>query len=243
MKLFALSIFFFITLSVHSKESGIIVDYKFASIEYLVEQEIGRLVLPEIYKNLAIDIDITPLPGERAQLEANLGKLDGETMRIWTYGDENSQSIRVPTPYYYLETMPFILKDSNIVIREKSDLKNYKIGKVRGVKHTNNITQGLNDVYVMNSTENMFKMLLKGKVDVVLTNTLDGNIVLKRLGITNIVPTNHSLAVLPLYHYINQRHKQLVPQVNQEIAQLQKNGSLQKMIVAAEQKVVGLNKR
>ncbi|WP_286266618.1 substrate-binding periplasmic protein [Thalassotalea atypica] len=212
--------------------------YEYASIQYLIEQEVGRIVLPQIYKNVGIDISITPLPGQRAQFEANQGSKDGEIMRIWTYGDENSQTIRVPTPYYYLETVAFTLKDSNVHIREKEELKEYRLAKIRGVKHTNNITKGLSNVYVMNSTENMFKVLLRKKVDVVLTNSLDGELVSKRLGLENVIAVNKPLATLPLYHYINEKNRALVPVINEEILRLKNNGSLQEMILKAEQQVI-----
>lgn len=229
------------SLQVCSQETLLADKYEFASIEYLIEQEIGRIILPQIYQNIGIDINVIPLPGQRAQFEANVGKKDGEIMRIWTYGNENSKSIRVPTPYYYLETMAFILKDSQISIQQKDDLAKYRLAKVRGVKHTNNITVGFTDVYDMNSTENMFKMLNQGKVDVVLTNTLDGNLVLKRLGFENIVPIEKPLAVLPLYHYIYEDHDVLVPLVDKEIIRLIKNGQLEKLLNLAEQKIINKN--
>lgn len=216
--------------------------YNFASIEYLIEQEVGRIVLPQIYKNIGIEITVTPLPGQRAQLVATTGEKDGEIMRIWTYGIENDQTIRVPTPYYYLETMPFSLKEREITISDKDDLKKYKVAKIRGVKHTNNITKGLNDVYEMNSTENMFKMLQKGMVDVVLTNTLDGKLTLDRLGYKDIEPRSQPLAVLPLYHYIYKKHAALVPLINQEILRLQKSGELKNLIEQAEKHFIGLNR-
>jgi hypothetical protein len=181
---------FIFSISAYSQETFLANKYHFASIEYLIEQEIGRIVLPQIYKNIGIDITITPLPGQRAELEANNGKKDGEIMRIFSYGNENISSIRVPTPYYYLETMAFVRKGSLISINNKEDLKKYRLAKIRGVKHTHNITKGLANVYEMNSTANMFRMLNNGKVDVVLTNTIDGNLVLKKLGYENIRSIN-----------------------------------------------------
>ncbi|WP_223271736.1 substrate-binding periplasmic protein [Colwellia hornerae] len=172
---------------------------------------------------------------------ANTGQNNGEIMRIWTYGDENKQTVRVPTPYYYLQTMPFSLVSRQINIVNKDDLKKYKLAKVRGVKHTNNITKGLRNVFEMNSTENMFKILQNGLVDVVLTNTIDGQLILKRLGYENIVPAKEPLAVLPLYHYIHQKNKNLVPLINQEILRLQQNGELRKLIALAEKQVISLN--
>lgn len=215
--------------------------YNFASIELLIEQEVGRIVLAQVYKNIGINITISPLPGKRAQHVANAGIKDGEIMRIWTYGDDNPNTIRVPTPYYYLETMPFVLKNSKISILLKEDLAKYRLTKIRGVKHTNNITQDLTNIYEMSSTDEMFKLLLSGKVDVVLTNTLDGNIALNRLGISNVITMDKPLVRLSLYHYIHQNNKALVPLVDKEIQRLKSNGELDSLILRAEKSIVQLN--
>lgn len=214
--------------------------YHFASIEYLVEQEVGRIVLTQIYENIGINITISPLPGDRAQFAAKSGKKDGEIMRIWTYGEENKNLVRVPTPYYYLETMPFILKGKQITVTTKNDLQQYKLAKVRGVKHTNNITQGLSDVYNMNSTTNMFKLLRSGRVDIALTNTLDGNHIIAKHGLNDVTPLDKPLVSLPLYHYVHAKHKHLVPVVDAEIQRLKGNGELARLLAAAEQRIVAI---
>ncbi|AAZ26571.1 substrate-binding periplasmic protein [Colwellia psychrerythraea] len=215
--------------------------YDFASIELLIEQEVGRIVLKQIYKNIGINITISPLPGNRAQHFANTGINDGEIMRIWTYGDENPNTIRVPTPYYYLETMPFVLKSSKISILLKEDLAKYRLTKIRGVKHTNNITKGLTNIYEMSSTDDMFKLLLSGKVDVLLTNTLDGNLALERLGLRNVASMEKPLVRLSLYHYIHKDNKVLVPIVDKEIQRMKSNGELATLILQAEKSVFQLN--
>jgi ABC-type amino acid transport substrate-binding protein len=125
------------------KQFNATIQLNLASIELLIEQEVGRIVLPKIYNNIGITVEVTPFPGNRAQYAADSGMQDGEIMRIATYGNEALNTIRVPTPYYYLETMPFVLKNSDIVINSKQDLAQYRVAKIRGVKHTNNITKGL----------------------------------------------------------------------------------------------------
>lgn len=210
-------------------------DYRFVSINYLAEQEIGRIVLPQIYKNIGIEISVTPLPGKRAQNEAAKGtKFHGEIMRIFTYGRDNPNTIRVPTPYYYLETMAFVKVDSTLDIKEARDLRNIRIAKVRGVKHTNNITAGLNNVYDSNTTEKILKQVATGFVDVALTNTIDGKLILNEHGIKNVRPTNTPLATLALYHYIHKDNAHLVDKIDDEIKRLKENGQLAQMIKEAE---------
>ena len=79
----------------------------FVSIEHLAEQQIGTIVMPQIYQKLGIDIWIIPLQGLRAEHQAVTGKVDSEFMRIYSYGNENPNLIRIPTPYFQLETMAF----------------------------------------------------------------------------------------------------------------------------------------
>jgi len=215
-------------------------DYRFVSINYLAEQEIGRIVLPQIYKNIGLDISITPYPGKRAQNEAAKGTdYHGEIMRIFSYGNENTNTIRVPTPYYYLETMAFVKTNSPLTILNAEDLKDKKIAKVRGVKHTNNITSGLSNVYNSNTTEHILKQVETGYVDVALTNTIDGKLILKERGITGVKATGVPLATLALYHYIHIDNAHLVSKIDNEIKRLKQTGELAKMIKDAEATILG----
>jgi len=213
-------------------------DYQFAAIEHLVEQEIGKIILSAIYHELALNIDITSYSGNRAQYEANSGQKAGEIMRIWSYGAENNNLIRVPTPYYSFVTSAFTLKNSAINISKASDLAGYKIARVRGVKHTNNITKNLSGVSDSPSTKAMFKLLQQGQVDIALTSYTDGIQVLKQLKLENEVVVSNPLAKLKLYHYIHKDHKSLVNKVDKMIKQLQSSGKLVQIIKAAEASVL-----
>lgn len=174
------------------------------------------------------------MPANRAEIMASTGTLDGEVMRIWSYGVENPSIVRVPASYYQVETMPFILSHKNIEIRNKADLRNYKVGIVRGIKHTKNITSDVNTVYVSNNTENMFKHLQAGQIDVALTNTLDGKLALKKLGYNNIISMTKPIASQPLYHYIHEKHKSFIPKINQAILDFKASGQLGLLLQSTE---------
>lgn len=212
--------------------------YHFASINLLAEQEVGRIVLPQLYQKIGITVSITPLPGKRAEYKAVNGYLDGEIMRIYSYGEENSSMIRVPTPYYYLETMPFVLKSRNLRILSRDDLQSLSIAKVRGVKHTNNMTAGMENVYNFDSPAETMRMVAKGFVDVALTNTLGGSLVLEKLQIDTVGPSGKALDRLDLFHYVHQEHKDLVPRIDAVIALSRASGELEKMIAAAGKQVI-----
>lgn len=210
----------------------------FSSIEQLVEQEIGRIIIPVFYQRIGIEATIIPLPANRAQQEAVRGVTDGEIMRIWSYGLENPDMIRVPTPYYHLQTGAFIVKDSKVLIQNKSDLARYRLARVRGVKHTNNITAGMPLVNDMSNTEQMMKYLSAGMVDVALTNTIDGQKTIARNAFKNIIQVTPPLATFKLYHYLNKKHEALVPKIDQVIRDMQTNGELAQLIAKAESQIL-----
>ena len=213
-------------------------DYQFASIEFLFEQQVGAKVLPEIYAKLGLSISITPMPGKRAQREAVTGHKDGEIMRIWTYGVENPTMIRVPTPYYQLETMAFVHKNSQITLASNADLLDHNLFKVRGVKHTDNITHGLKYVFNYNDTLSMMTALGVSHNSIALTNTADGLYAIKKLNIDYIKPLPPALATLELYHYINPKNAALVPKIDAVIKAMKASGELDILLQKAENEVL-----
>lgn len=212
-------------------------DYHFVSIRGLVEQDIGRIVLPEVYKRLGLNIKITPMPGKRAEKEASTGNADGEIMRIWSYGEENPSLIRVPTPYYHLETSAFIRADSNIRVRSREELKSYSLVRVRGVKHTNNITRGLTRVSDVENSDQLMRFLQEGRAEIALTNTIDGLQVIKERSLEGIVPLPEPLAIEKLYHYIHRDHASLVPKVDAILKEMITSGEMEELIKQAEHAV------
>ncbi|BDX05482.1 ABC transporter substrate-binding protein [Planctobacterium marinum] len=212
--------------------------YHFVAIEHLVEQEIGKIVLPQIYERAGIKITIASLPGKRAEFEATSGLRNGEIMRIYSYGEENPTVRRVPTPYYYLQTMAFTKDGAGVSVRSREDLRSYTIAKVRGVKHTNVITEGLRKVSDVSNTVEIMRLLEQGLVDVGLTNTLDGVMTIQQLGLNDISPQGTPLATLNLYHYIHEEHQQLVAIIDEKIRQLRDSGELAIMIAEAENQVM-----
>ncbi|GAA5140632.1 substrate-binding periplasmic protein [Thalassotalea piscium] len=232
--------FVFLLFTVHLSFTIQASEYHFASVENVAEQEVGQIVLTEIYQQLGIDVSISAFSAKRAEYEATTGLKDGEIMRIWAYGDENKNLIRVPTPYYHIATTAFINKDSKLVIDDKKDLAGHRIAIVSGFKHTKAITKGLKLIVETHSTTNSFKLLEQGAVDIVLADYIDGLWTLSKLAMDhNIIASPKPLKQLNLYHYIHQDNQQLVEVVDNKIAELAASGELDSIIQKAQHQVYG----
>ncbi|MBF0230558.1 MAG: transporter substrate-binding domain-containing protein [Desulfamplus sp.] len=203
--------------------------YHFVRIDGLAEQVVAEKILKDIYNQAGITIDIEAVPGGRAIMLATTGKSDGETLRIFSYGEKYKMMIRVPTPYSSLETTVFAKKSSNIDIKNKADLAKYKIVIVRGVQHTIDITEGLDTVHVIDTVEQMMKFLNLDRADIAITNNISGVAVLKKLKLTADIIPLITLETLDLFHYLHETHKDIVPTVDEVIQKMVKSGELKKL--------------
>jgi len=213
--------------------------YNYVSIEGLIEQRIGEGIMTNLYERLGHTVTITATSGKAAEAAATSGEKDGEIMRIWAYGENNLTTKRVPTPYYSLETMGFV-KGNSIQVKDKEELNNYRIGLIPGVKHTDNITKGVDESKITKfaNTNEMMLALDAGKIDVALTNTVDGYIVIGELGLKDINKFKKPLAVLDLYHYVHESKADIIPSVNNLIIEMNKSNELSELIQKIETKVI-----
>lgn len=214
--------------------------FTFSAIENLPDQAIGVLVMKEVYKQLGHELDVRLMPGLRAQESANNGVVDGEVMRIFAYGDQTPNVIRVPTPYYSVKTVAYRLKGSDVDVKSKDDLNRYKSIIVRGVKHTDKITRNIDNknVKVIDNPEAMMRFLNKGRAQLALTNPLEGDLVIKKLGYNSLELIEPPLAELPLYHYVHKDHAELVPLIDQKLIELKANGQLDVLLEKSEEVVL-----
>ncbi len=214
--------------------------YHFAYIYGLVDQEVSVIIMDKVYQRLGLGFQATPLPGLRAQQQANSGAVDGEVMRIFAYGGQTPNVIRVPTPFYSVITMGYVKKGSNIKVLDKSSLASYKLVKVLGVKHTDLISDEVDPKKIYNAHDplKMMRYLQSGGAQIALTNPLEGTVVLKQLGYNNIIPLEKALAKQPLYHYLHKKNQHLVPLVDDMLQKLKASGELADIIHEAEQTVI-----
>lgn len=212
-------------------------EYHFAGISGAYGHMVGEIMMTHIYTELGYDLKITRFPPKRAEIEAKHGRVDGEIMRVWSYGIDNPELIRIPTSYYYLETMAFYKKGSGINIHSSEELSDYFVLRVRGVKHTNTITEGLLNVYDYDNSESMFRALNKDRKSIAVAHRGDGLFTIEKYKIKDIESTTYPLSSFPLYHYVHKKNAHLVEKINRLILKMKNSGKLLELIERAEKQV------
>jgi polar amino acid transport system substrate-binding protein len=225
MKNMALSvIFFFIFCSISDAQEPL----KFAKIVNTPDQMVGAEILKTGYKRLGIPIEIVEMPGKRALLESSQGRIDGEVHRIFRVGDDYPSLIRIPTPINYIEPTVFA-KNLKVTVGGCSDLKEHRVGIVRGVKHAEECAGGMENVQIVNSSKLLMQILHRDRVDVVITARVNGLHQLKELNLEGIHALSPPLGREPVYHYLHKKHKALVPKIDGVFKEMQKDGTLERL--------------
>jgi len=201
---------------------------QFTQIIDTPDQVIGAEILRAAYKKLGIPINFLTMPGKRALKESSEGRADGEIHRIFEIGNEYQTLVRVPTPINYIEPSVFS-KKFNFNVTSCSALKDYHISIVRGVKHSELCTEGMKSVYIANSSTKMMKVLDAGGPDIVITARINGLWLIKKMNLQSVHPLSPPLSLMLVYHYLHEKHKNIVPKIDKIFIEMKKNGELKRL--------------
>ena len=209
----------------------------FTQIVDTPDQAIGAVIVKAAYKKLGIPVKFEILPGKRALMESSEGRADGDVHRIFEIGDEYPTLLRVPTPINYIEPSVFS-KNHEFKVTDCPALQSYQIGIVRGVKHSQLCTQGMENVFVGDELTGVMRMLNAERVDLLMTARINGLLMAKKLKLDAIKPLSPPLSRFWVYHYLHERHKELVPTIDNVFKAMQKSGELEALRAQAVQKLL-----
>ncbi len=223
MKLFQLFICcaFWLSFTAYSQQPLI-----FAQINDTPDQVIGAEILKVAYQRLGIPIDILPMPGKRALIESSHGRLAGEVHRIYRVGEDYPALVRVPTSINYIEPSVFS-NDTVFTVTTCKALKNYIIGRTRGVRHAEVCTQGMAHIKIYNDSRVLMENLKLNRVELAITAKINGIIQLTKLGKHSISVLTPPLKKMPVYHYLHEQHKDLVPKIDKVFRSMYEAGELE----------------
>ena len=117
-------------------------------------------------------------------------------------------------------------------------MQGYQIGIVRGVKHSQLCTQGMENVITGDDLTGVMRMLNAGRVDLLITARINGLLMAKELKLDAIKPLSPPLSRFWVYHYLHKSHKELVPIIDNVFKAMQEGGELEALRAQAVQKLL-----
>ena len=188
---------------------------------------VNKRIVTEAYKRIGFKIQVERLPAARALRISNKGDVDGELFRIADIVSDYPNLRMIPIPIYILEVRVFS-KDVEFSVNGWESLKPYNIGIIRGVKHAELGTKGMNR-HISVNYNHLFQMLDKKRVDIVVAARLSGLESLAKLNLKEIKMLDHPVATIPIYHFLHKKHERLIPKLTEVLRRMEKEGTLQKI--------------
>lgn len=189
-------------------------------------------VLTEVDQRLPnITISFEVLPAERSLVLSNQGTNDGECCRIPVIiGRQYKNLISVDESFFSARFSAFG-KTNNTAIRNFADLKPFSVGSVEGWKIAVQKIKEVNpaEVHIVTTPEQLFKMIDKDRLDYGVVGYLSGLKSISNLKLKNINAINPPLIEKPLYLMLHKKHKNLIPEFNKVIAEMNRDGTIKRL--------------
>ena len=169
------------------------------------------------------------LPNQRSLINANRGIFDGEAARIWEINESYPNLIRVPVSIHSLDLL--ILSRHKIVIKKMSDLKNYHIGVIRGMKISEKLAKDIEPLSITAATSHLslFKMLKNNRLDIIISNKIGLFTNISAIKNKGFHLVKKPLISRPLYVHLHQKHKALVPKFEKVFKSMRDDGTYQRI--------------
>lgn len=189
-------------------------------------------LIPAIFREVGQDAEVQVYPNasERSLLNANEGIDDGQALRVGGLDKLYPNLIQVPEP---IITNDFVALGVNqrFATPDWNALRPYTVSYIIGWKvFEANVPTSIARTPVRDA-EQMFTLLARGRVDVVLYERWQGLEQARASGVPALV-MEPPLVSTPMYMYLHKKHAALVPRVARALAGLKQNGAYQRIHAA-----------
>ncbi len=177
--------------------------------------------LRRAYSQLGKTIRVEAYPGLRALLLANKGETDGELRRSMIDHQQYPNLIRIPAPVNYLNLCAFSVQKQT-EFNGRNDLGKYNVGVVRGGRQSEKLGKEASSMRLVSTIEQLLLMLEAYRIQLGIGNCE----ILNRLQAsskTSFHIYSPALKRIPLYHYLNKKHSNLVGPLTRALSDLEKD--------------------
>ena len=195
-----------------------------------LDRSVLQGVSSEAFKRLGKEFRLISLPSERSLVSANAGEIDGEGLRVAGLGSKYPNLVQVDEAYVGISFVAFS-KDATIKLDDWDSLAPYRIAFINGWKMFEANTGKARVVNKVDKPEQMFDMLQRDRVDLVLYTLADGLAYTRQHGLGQIAPLKPSLKDVDLY--LHKRHGALAPALARTIRDMKADGSYNQILSRA----------
>jgi polar amino acid transport system substrate-binding protein len=176
----------------------------------------------QAYQNIGLQMQLETMPLERLHLEAARGVLlDGNLAAAANLQQVIPQLIRIPVQVYQLELTAFV-RTSWLKPTHWADLQMMRVTYMAGMLSVEARLQQhqIKAATVALTLEQALQYVAKGRVDVAVLPKAEAEYVLQQMKVRQVQAVQPALELLPMYHYIHQKHQALVGPLTAQLEKL-----------------------
>jgi len=182
-------------------------------------------IIAEAFKRSNAVVEFVVTPSERGLVNANSGVADGDVNRVGGLAHTYPNLLQVAESNMDYEFIAFTVRD-DLRIEGWGDLKHLSVAFITGWKILEENVVASSVTKVETPTQ-LFEMLAKGRVDVVIYDRWGGGYYLDKLDIVGARPVDPPLARREMYMYINKVHGNIVPALAESLRAMKQDGTYQ----------------
>ena len=184
------------------------------------------LLAIELFTRMGLKPEINTVPAERGLINLNQGIDDAILSRVAGLEKSYPNIVRITEIANERKYIAFSRKQ--IKITSWDDFEDYDVAYINGWKIFDKNLSRYRSLVKVRGPEQLFFLLDKDRVDVVLYGLAAGQWMIDRLGLKNIRPIHPPLANKKKFFYLHKRHTHLIPKANQILRQLKEDGTYDK---------------
>ena len=193
------------------------------------ESRFIEAIMHETFKRAEMNVNLQVLPNKRSLINANSGVDDGEATRVWEINKYYTNLIPVPAESFKIEIVA--VTSRNLKIEKVSDLRNYNVGVINGMKIAVLMAEEANPLSLSKVAEHdtLLKMLKADRLDVALVNkaSLFNHIdIIKDRGFYLVA---EPMMTRPLYMQLHKKNEKYIPRLQTALESMHADGTYQKM--------------
>lgn len=177
-----------------------------------------------MYERAGLKANFIALPHNRSLISANEGVVDGDVGRVPSVEEKYPNLVRIDIQLMDLKGAVYTIRPE-IEVYEDGLLDSHRVGYVLGVRWPQKRMEGKKAI-TARDYPSLFEMLLQDRVDLLLATEASAESVMKELGdrADNIRKLQPFIFTAPIFHYVNKRHIDIVPQLEKALKDLVNEG-------------------
>ena len=200
--------------------------YRVSTAQFPEAKAIAAL-LKEAYGRIGREFELVFRPAKRSLVEVNSGLADAELARIIGTEAEYPNIVRVEEPVFAISFSAIVKASSKTWLSSWEELAKYSIAYPRGYRILDIRTRKLKAVRVKDSAT-IAKMVKAGRIEVGLMISSDAAKLASKTG--GIVVLRPPVESVTLYHYVNVKHRRLVPSLEKVLVELNDSGRTREIL-------------